>query len=584
MPLPENKVAKENKVITAGDHMIADGLQFQIESFSHMEYLLTDIADSLNNFIEMFGEHHEFFLTKDEREKSFMAEQKKKLEASVHAGDAAGEEGKKVIKPKPKGEKKAGMFDFFKNLMASGGGKTGIMGKLLATSAIILGLGGAVVMAYWEEIKVAWDAFSERLAKDWENTKLWIGDNVFQPIDEFAENISNTTAFKKAVDFTSKEIWPRVFEAYDTFVDWKRNTEDDIWRNIEDFWNNAKTNYKEFAKEEGGVGVYTWKKLHEGGKWLGELQDKVVGGVVSAMEGAKKFQESEVKKNVEFAEAVRDTWKGFSDKVKDETSKLSIYKISDDVAGEIKEFGDNIGTSWNTMVDDWRTSNDSFWGKIDETINNLKTEGPEGVASWLKDSVKDVWGSVAGWFKKGMDWLKKTFTKSDAEKEAAAIAKESELKSKISEEQARIDRSNAGENEYVGFEGAGQKASENRIKMMEHQLESLQIEMYENRKNLAKTEPLLEKPITSLKSTTEEPVNAELNGVLGKGQNITGAALSTASGQIASQTNSMQSVSTDNRDQSTQIDSSTHNNISRTNVTQSIPATSNDRAIYPMAR
>ena len=72
MPLPENKVGKEDKVITAGDDMIADGLQFQIDILSNTQSVMEQMRDSLDSLVNMFGDfiEQQNFLRDAQAEKS----------------------------------------------------------------------------------------------------------------------------------------------------------------------------------------------------------------------------------------------------------------------------------------------------------------------------------------------------------------------------------------------------------------------------------------------------------------------------------------------------------------------------------
>jgi hypothetical protein len=119
-----------------------------------------------------------------------------------------------------------------------------------------------------------------------------------------------------------------------------------------------------------------------------------------------------------------------------------------------------------------------------EAWNNIETSAGN-IVETVWEKVQAIVAKIREFFAKFLKWVPGFGDTDDAD---IRTKERTKLEEKIAEEQGRIDRSKAGENEYVGFEGAGQIQSERKIKMMERELEKLK------EKNLETLEPEELKP------------------------------------------------------------------------------------------
>ena len=163
-----------------------------------------------------------------------------------------------------------------------------------------------------------------------------------------------------------------------------------------------------------------------------------------------------------------------------------------------------------------------------EGFQVLKNEGPAEFVKWLGEKVKGIIDMIKD-FLAGM-LEKATFGLFGGEDDPEA--EKAELEKKIAEEQAKIDRSKAGANEYLGFEGAGQKASENRIKMMERELEHLQSknqlieqenQLMLEQNNVNEKSLELNKRTEDVAAQKDENINGGRGGVIADVGNVTDA-------------------------------------------------------------
>lgn len=117
---------------------------------------------------------------------------------------------------------------------------------------------------------------------------------------------------------------------------------------------------------------------------------------------------------------------------------------------------------------------DNFsWEKI-----KSKIESGLDIVKSIGDTIANTITSVADWFKENFT-LDKLLENSPTLKKALQFAgvvdkTAGDIEAEIAREQSRIDRSLAGENEYVGFEDSGREDSAEKIKELQAELTKLQ--------------------------------------------------------------------------------------------------------------
>ena len=131
-------------------------------------------------------------------------------------------------------------------------------------------------------------------------------------------------------------------------------------------------------------------------------------------------------------------------------------KVSSIATGIICWFGDTL--SWENIK-----------SKIESGFDFVKSIG---------DNIANMFTSVADWFKENFT-LDKLLENSPTLKRALQFAgiidkTAGDIEAEIAREQSRIDRSLAGENEYVGFEDSGREDSAEKIKELQAELLKLQ--------------------------------------------------------------------------------------------------------------
>lgn len=178
-------------------------------------------------------------------------------------------------------------------------------------------------------------------------------------------------------------------------------------------------------------------------------------------------------------EGIAAGWTSLTDYVSQKWTDITTW-----IAGKLTWTTDTIGAGWTSLTDfvsqKWEDIKSWFGEKltmagdtIDSEVNfisKLVTDAWESVKQWFMDALSGIADSLPS-----MDDITSSLIASlpswmvpDSYKTPDMIA--TEIKTKIADEQGRIDRSKAGSNEYYGYESTGQAESAKIIKELEAQL------------------------------------------------------------------------------------------------------------------
>ena len=520
MPLPENKVAKENKVITAGDDMIADGLQFQIDILSNTQSVMEGMRDSLDSLVSMFGD--------------FIEQQNFLRDAQAEKSGAKDVSGATVAKDD----------EMFKNL--KGGWFSTIL--LAGLAAYALGWDKYIRLTLLPKITVTFTKmfmapikwldktfFSAKPPKEMKVAKMKRGvqvktwgtrisgfwDKITAPFRWLGNWIKNSPLVQKlkGMKFPKlsgglsalkwvfmKALFP-LFLALDLitgFVEgFKKTGPEDTRTRSERVIAGFKAG---ILKAVENFVVWPINALKDGLAWL---MGKV--GLDKVQEWLKSFDLIELfKKGFD-----PEMWKDFFDNLSLENLGAVLKLMVEDLwTATTTAFKNLINMfapegyetwgewweakkaewteSWNrgvdmvkNLVEELKGLPGKVWGMITkwfddkivalkEKVDNMKLAGKE-FADFITKNMTDIIAKIKekfiGWFHKLTFGVFKAEDPDTADLERAE--EKAKLQSKIAEEQARIDRSKAGEDEYADFESMGIKRSERKIKEAQKKLDAL---------------------------------------------------------------------------------------------------------------
>ena len=343
--LPKNEHGKETvgQTITEFDltktHEAAEGQMTMMQSSMDMQGDVINILQSIDN--EM-SEMNASFLQYFEGEKL----RKDKLSEKTGTGvKGKGEDDSETKSMWDKAREMIGMSG------SKGGGKWGWV-------KWVIGAIGLAVWLYWDELKAFWKKTKEKVKEEYEefvtNVKNQWNDFVHEEggtmdrfwstMDEFGTNIKNDyNRIIKASDDKIYAFGRDIKNAWDGFVHEEGGTMDKFWGSIDETFTNIKNDKDRLVK--------AYKKKKD--EWTGKVKDSwntfvhEEGGTMDKFWGTMD----------ETFTNIKNSWKDISDTVTEQGEKILKSTIGEDATNQIKEFGKNIGSSWTTMVGNWKKRN-----------------------------------------------------------------------------------------------------------------------------------------------------------------------------------------------------------------------------------